>query len=103
MCPIVPILICGLLRSNFSFAMRISPFGGRRPSPSFRYLSLDLVDDLFGETARHLFIPSEVHRETAAPLCPRAQFGCVSEHLRERDHRFDDLRRAAQLHALDAA
>jgi hypothetical protein len=46
---------------------------------------------------------AEMHGETAAALRPRAQFGGVAEHLRQRHHRLDDLRGPAQLRAFDAA
>src|SRR5690349_15894858 len=103
MCPIVPILTCGLLRSNFSFAIFNSSMGRRdaetqrKPLVCFslrlcvsaskvflllRDLSLNLVDDLFGNTARHFLIPAEMHREAAASLCARAHVGRIPEHFR---------------------
>src|SRR5437868_11563437 len=80
--PIVPILTCGLLRSNFSFAICLEK------SP---YLSRDLplnpAYDLLGDLAGDLLVLSEMHGETAAALGTRTQLGGVSEHLRERHHR----------------
>src|SRR5208283_3682289 len=102
MCPIVPMLTCGLLRSNFSFAISVhSPalsqiLTGRL---SVGDLSLRPADNLFGDRSRSLFVPAEVHRETAAALSARPDFGRISEHLRQRHHRPNHLTAAAQLDA----
>src|SRR5689334_21514541 len=57
-CPIVPILTCGLLRSNFSFAIRKLPI-------SLSGDSLNLAYDLFREGARNFFVLPEMHGEAA--------------------------------------
>src|ERR1700682_1821372 len=91
MCPIVPILTCGLLRSNFSFAIL------------FRDLSLHPVNDLLAKSRGDFFVLAEMHRKTSAPLRVGANIGGVAEYLRKRQHRLDDLGSAPQFHAFDAA
>src|SRR5512135_1318973 len=84
MCPMVPTLQCGLLRSNFSFAMYVSlsPYQNLR-----NCLALRPAGNLFRHALGNFLIPPEVHSERPAPLCARAQFRGVSEHLRKRHHR----------------
>src|SRR3981189_316287 len=74
MCPIVPILTCGLLRSNFSFAIL------------FRDLSLPPVDDPLSKSRGDFLVLAEMHRKTSTPLRVRANIGGVAEHLRKRHH-----------------
>lgn len=45
----------------------------------------------------------ELHREVASALRARSQSGRVTEHLRKRDLRVDDLLAVAVFHRLDAA
>src|SRR5256885_7014269 len=79
MCPIVPTLRCGFVRSNFCLAI-----------PSFLYLgsalfgNAALLGDLAGDRRRHLFVPVELHGEICAALRHRPQVGGVAEHLAER-------------------
>src|SRR5581483_12367092 len=87
MCPMVPMFTCGLLRSNFSFAiLRLSSLLLRD--------SLYPAHDFFGQRGRYFFIFAEMHRKTAAALVTRAEFGGITEHLRKRHRRLDDLGRA---------
>src|SRR6476620_3556189 len=92
MWPIVPILTCGLVRSNFFLAIWAAP--------GF-LLDLGLLDEFRGQVARHLGVVAEFHRGRRPALGHRPQVRDVSEHLGERDERPDDLRRPARLHALD--
>src|SRR6478609_7387516 len=92
MWPIVPILTCGLVRSNFFLAIWAAP--------GF-LLDLGLLDEFRGQVARDLGVVTELHRGGRATLRHAAQVGDVPEHLGERDERPDDLRRAARLHPLD--
>src|SRR5712672_487635 len=78
-CPIVPILTCGLLRSNFSFAIL------------FTHLSLHPAHDLFRERRGNFLVFAEMHRKTAASLSVGADVGGVAEHFRQRHHRLDNL------------
>src|SRR5687767_8420859 len=85
MWPIVPILTCGLVRSNFFLAIVLS-----RAS-----LDLGLLDEFRGQVARHLGVMTELHRGRGAALRHAAQVGHVPEHLGQRDERADDLGRSA--------
>src|ERR1700687_512420 len=98
MCPMVPMFTCGLLRSNFSFAMAAPVF-----LALLRYLALHLGHDLLGDVLRNFFVLPEVHRETAAPLRTGAQLGSVAEHIRQRHHRFDQVRGSANFGTFQAA
>src|SRR5271170_5203780 len=63
MCPMVPMFTCGLLRSNFSFAMDVES-----PASLFRHFSLNFRYDFFRDVLGNLFVLPEVHGETAAAL-----------------------------------
>src|SRR5436190_4381226 len=93
MCPMVPTLRCGLVRSNFCF-----------PIPYLSFLPLRglRVDDLACDRLRHFLVPVELHGERGPALRRRAQVGCVTKHRGERDVGPDRLRVAARLEALDA-
>src|SRR4029079_2181119 len=71
--PIVPMLTCGLLRSNFSFDIVV-----------LFLLRSDFRDDLFGDVPGHLLVGSELHRVIAAALGLGAQGRRIAEHFRER-------------------
>src|SRR5947209_20436013 len=73
MCPIVPTLRCGFVRSNFCLAISLSSFAWLRPRA--------LLGDLGGNVARHFFVPVELHAEVGPSLRHRTQVGCVAEHL----------------------
>src|SRR5262245_20278401 len=66
MCPIVPILTCGLLRSNFSFDIS-------RPISLLLRNSLHPAHDFLGQRGRDLFVFPEMHGKTAATLGSRTQ------------------------------
>src|SRR5579884_503767 len=89
-----PMLTCGLLRSNFSFAILLLP--DSLLNSLLRYLALYAGDDLFGNVLRDLFVLPEVHGEAAAALGARAQLGSVAEHFRQRHHGLDQLRGSAR-------
>src|SRR3954465_3732357 len=68
MCPMVPTLRGGFVRSNFCF-----------PIPSFLYLgSRTLFGDLARDRRRHFVVPVELHGEICAPLCHPPQVGGVA-------------------------
>src|SRR5215470_18212582 len=73
-CPIVPILQCGLFRSNFALLIWISPNVGR---------SGHLRPHFVGDRLRHRLIVIEVHRVGGTALAHRAQGVDVAEHVRE--------------------
>ena len=75
-CPIVPTLTCGFVRSNFCLAI-ISPVSpcslASRCSP--------VLDDLARDRLRHFLVAVELHGEICAALRHRTQVGRVAEHL----------------------
>src|SRR5512146_238410 len=69
MCPIVPTLRCGFVRSNFCLAISLSSFGlGPRA----------LLGDLGRDRRRHFLVPVELHGEVGAPLRHRPQVGGIA-------------------------
>src|SRR4029079_14186555 len=95
MCPIVPTLRCGFVRSDFCLAISLSSFLWLRARA--------LLGDLGGDVARRLFVPVELHGEVGAPLRHRPEVGGVAEHLAQRHECLDDLSVADGRHVLDAA
>src|SRR5215831_12925978 len=91
----VPTLTCGLLRSNFSFAIAVVS-SSTAPSRSRLGLRADFslrpAGDFFSDILGHFFVLPEMHGERAAALRPAAQLRGVSEHFRQRNHGLDDLR-----------
>src|SRR6187401_846778 len=86
----VPMLTCGLLRSNFCFAIYSSvlrALGG---------------DNLACDRLRDVLVAIELHGERCPALRRRSQVGCVAEHGGQRNVGVDRLRVAARLDALDA-
>src|SRR5471030_3475992 len=85
--PIVPMLQCGLLRSNFAFAI---------------FLLLNSYLGVFGfdfvrERLRDLAVVIEFHRIVRAPLGLAAQLIDVAEHVGQRHHGGDNLGVAARI------
>src|SRR6186997_935018 len=78
MWPIVPMLTCGLVRSNFFLAMTCS-------------LDLGLLDEFRGQARWHFGVVAEFHRGRRASLGHAPQVGHVPEHLGQRDERPHDL------------
>src|ERR671922_2698943 len=68
--PIVPMLTCGFVRSNFCLAILSPPSG---------LLAPDLGHDLFRDAVGHLLIRVELHRVCRAYLRLRSQIGRVAE------------------------
>src|SRR5437764_7636592 len=78
-CPMVPTLRCGFVRSNFCLAI-----------PSFLRLGpRALLGDLARDRRRHFLVPVELHGEIGAPLRHRPQVGGIAEHLAQRDAGLD--------------
>src|SRR3954471_8850788 len=84
MCPMVPTLRCGFVRSNFCLAISLSSFAWLRRRAG-------LLGDLGGDVARHFLVPVELHGEIGASLRHRPEVGRVAEHLGERDERLQHL------------
>src|SRR5829696_7595421 len=108
MCPMVPMLTCGLVRSNLALAtgflspwvaqvVRCSGGGAVRVG----LLARRLGDDLLGHVLRDLGVAVEDHRVAGPTLGAAAQVTHVAEHLRERDQGPDDAGAGALLHRLD--
>src|SRR5271168_242495 len=99
---------CGLLRSNFSFAMFfLAPVTF---ASYFRIsnLLLDLftsrlTNNFFCDVGRRLLVMRKMHRKAAAPLRPAANVRRVPEHLRQRNLHVDDFRARARFASLQLA
>src|SRR5919112_4205007 len=121
MCPMVPMLTCGLVRSNLALATGfLSPclsrscellwgwavLGGRRTQsgrtrPAVRLLAGRLGDDLLGDVGRDLGVRVEHHGVARPSLGAAAQVAHVAEHLRQRHQGPDDAGAGALLHRLN--
>src|SRR5215467_5855862 len=98
MCPIVPTFTCGLVRSNFSFAIISSSLS----SSLFARPTLRFADDFVSHAARHFLIAREMHRVLGSALRARSHMRRVSEHFRQWNDGLDDLRACAVLHTFNA-
>ena len=101
MWPIVPMLTCGLVRSNFFFAIAAAPSLLLRAGWTGQ--TRDFWYELGRQIGGDLGVVGQLHRVAGPALGHRPQVGGVAEHLRQRDSRPDDLRGAARLHRLDVA
>src|SRR5689334_20709771 len=126
----VPMLTCGLVRSNFAFATgvllwTVSFLLVRHADKAIRTLStararavLDgphvphqagslrargLGDDLLRHALRNLGVGVELHAVARPALGLRPEVADVAEHLRQRHQGPDDTATAALLHRLDGA
>src|SRR4051812_42595816 len=106
----VPMLTCGLVRSNLAFATGVllwtcvgtpydAPFGLVRPG----LLARGLRDDLLRHIAGNLGVGVELHGVARAALGLRPQVTDVAEHLRERDQGLHRPHPTSLLHRLDRA
>src|SRR3984957_5714307 len=119
MCPMVPMLTCGLVRWNFAFATGISSL---RSGPlrwvwsvsgvpiacccvprELALLAARLGDDLLGDARRHLGIRVELHAVVRPSLCLGTQVADVTEHLRERNESLNHPGPGSFLHGLHLA
>src|SRR5438093_1126101 len=103
MCPIVPTLTCGLLLSNFSFAIA-RPFSRLsntqkylRPSDSTLNFGHNLVTDEFGS----LLVAEKVHGVSGPPLSHRTQVRGIAKHFRQWRHGGDHLGTGPRFRRLD--
>src|SRR5215471_8295252 len=117
MCPMVPMLTCGLVRWNFAFATGVSSLRAAPPQwvwsvSWFLYvcycaprslLAARLGDDLLGDARRHLGVGVELHAVVRPALCLATQVPDVTEHLRQRDESLDHPGPGSFLHGLDLA
>src|SRR5215471_17022549 len=117
MCPMVPMLTCGLVRWNFAFATGVSSLRAAPPQwvwsvSWFLYvcycaprslLAARLGDDLLGDARRHLGVGVELHAVVRPALRLAAQVPDVTEHLRQRDESLDHSGPGSFLHGLNLA
>src|SRR5262245_14018930 len=109
--PMVPMLQCGLVRSNFALAIFCLFSSNQIPDAPpdadapittiFRLRQLCL--DLFGNVGGHFVIMRELHRVLGPALGERAELVHIAEHVRERHLSLDDLGVAPGVGALDLA
>src|SRR2546429_1563128 len=111
----VPMLTCGLVRSNFAFATGVllwtswfvaAAAGGAtscRPGRATGLFAGRLRDDLLGDVRGNLVVGVELHGVARPALGLRPQVADVAEHLRQRHQGTDDTAAAALLHRLDDA
>src|SRR6201746_2093561 len=115
----VPMLTCGLVRSNFALAMGpvllcgglwvvLDGGAGRCPCAGnwvvlCGLLAPHLRDDLLGHVSGDLGVAVELHGVAGAALGAAAEVADVAEHLRQRDQGLDDAHPSALVHGLDQA
>src|SRR5260221_14564099 len=104
MCPMVPIFTCGLLRSNFSFAIPFAPqieIHSNPDKPCCLLFAPVLLDDFFRQRRGQLRIMRKVHGKRRAALRAAAQIRGVTEHLRQRHFHSNHVAPSAVLGALN--
>src|SRR3954451_24030 len=94
----VPMLRCGLVRSNLALAMAVPC-----SLSVCELFAANALDDFFGNRLRHLLVRVELHGVGRATLGARTQVGSVAEHLSQRDLTPYHVGGAALLHPLDTA
>src|ERR1700676_4141442 len=98
----VPMFTCGLLRSNFSFAIcssapQIKVVLAATANPEFLVqlpasaLALVLVDNFLSNRIRRFGVMRKVHGEIRTALRAAAQIRRITEHLRERHFRANHI------------
>src|SRR6516162_8150856 len=107
MCPMVPMLTCGLVRWNLAFATGFSSLVCDPPAGWGRtdcwLLASRLGDDLLGDAGRDLGIGIELHAVVRPALRPAAQIPHVAEHFRQRDKCLDHPGPGSFFHGPDLA
>src|SRR6266852_5613762 len=85
---------CGLLRSNFSFAIASSAPQSKsfktKTNPVLLFAPV-FLDNLFGERRGQFRVVREMHCESRAALGAAAQIRGVAEHLRQRHFHADHV------------
>src|SRR6266508_626228 len=108
----VPMLTCGLVRSNFAFAtgpswnLLATPYdaSGWTGVRGEELLAPGLLDDLFRHVLRNLGVGVELHRVRRPALRLGTQVADVPEHLRQRHQGLHDpAATGALVHRLDVA
>src|ERR1035437_7358382 len=101
MWPIVPMLTCGLVRSNFFFAIAATPSLLLRAG--LDWSNSGLLNELGRQVGGDLGVVRQLHRVTGATLGHRPQVRGIAEHLGQGYPRLDHLRGRARFHCLDVA
>src|SRR5450756_995120 len=117
----VPMLTCGLVRSNFALPTMDPPqdLSVLRPATipdaatlgswcdlnadSTASLATNLLDDLFRDVLGNLGVGVELHRVVGTTLSLGPQVANVSEHLGQWHHRANHFGAADVLHGVDLA
>src|SRR6476469_7774519 len=114
----VPMLTCGLVRSNFALPTVGTPqdwvslprirvmrqvWGVERATWRARSLAPGLLDDLLRDVPRNLGVGVELHAVVGTTLGLGPQVANVAEHLRQRHLATDHLDARGVLHGLDLA
>src|SRR6478735_11915914 len=94
----VPMLRCGLVRSNLALAMAV-PYS----LSVCELFAANALDDFFGDRLGNLLVRVELHGVRRATLGARTEVSSVAEHLSQGHLGIDHVRRATLLHPLDAA
>src|SRR5262245_5034047 len=104
----VPMLTCGLVRSNFAFATVtpsewVTPYdvsGGVRP---YGLLAPGLLDDLVRDAPGNFGVRVELHGVARSSLRPAPEIAYVTEHLGKRDNCLDEAGTGTLVHGLNVA
>src|SRR5665811_1073838 len=117
----VPMLTCGLVRSNFALptmvllrtnqVLRLTTMPdaatflvfGDLNADTTASLATDLLDDLFRHVLGNLGVGVELHRVVGTTRSLGPQVANVAEHLRQWHHRPHNLRAADVFHGVDLA
>src|ERR1700722_12747938 len=104
----VPMLTCGLVRSNLALATAVLPglfsaqYAGQwRTGSLWVLLAVCFGDDFLRDVAWHLCIRVELHAVTRPALGLRPKVADVAEHLRQRNSGAHDAGTAALVHRQD--
>src|SRR3954464_9405024 len=103
----VPMLTCGLVRSNLAFATWCPSLDSASYAVAVScragLIAVGLRDDLLRDVRGNLGVGVELHAVARPALGPRPKVADVAEHLRQRHHRADDACARPLVHGLDLA
>src|SRR2546423_14413947 len=98
----VAMFTCGLLRSNFSFAISSSaPQSKSCKNPGNLLPPAGLLDNFLSQIVRKFRVMRKMHGERRTPLRAAAQIRGVTEHLRERHFHANHVAAGAVFRALN--
>src|SRR3954452_18670942 len=104
----VPLLPCGLVRSNLAFATWCPSsdsgcYAGLRRQLGLELFAVGLRDDLLRDVRGNLGVGVELHAVARSALRPRPEGADVAEHLGQGHERLHDAGTTALVHGLDLA